>query len=196
MNKEIGQAMAPNHHLESKYRNSRMEFDKVYFWTDTIKDWKHLLKQDKYKDLIISSWQELIRRENIVIYAFVIMPNHLHVVWEMKEPNGKEMGHASFNKFTSHLIVKDLKINHPNVLPHFKVDEKERQYRIWQRDPLAILMDTKLKVEQKINYIHNNPLHERWNLASRPEEYPWSSAEFYESGKDEFGILTHYGERF
>lgn len=188
--------MAPNHHLESKYRNSRMEFDKVYFWTDTIKDWKHLLKEDKYKDLIISSWQELIRRENIVIYAFVIMPNHLHVVWEMKEPNGKEMGHASFNKFTSHLIIKDLKSNHPNVLPYFKVQEKERQYRIWQRDPLAILMDTKLKVEQKINYIHNNPLHERWNLTSRPEEYPWSSAEFYESGKDEFGILTHYSERF
>ena len=114
----------------------------------------------------------------------------------MKEPNGKEMGHASFNKFTSHLILKDLKSNHPNVLPYFKVQEKERQYRIWQRDPLAILMDTKLKIEQKINYIHNNPLHERWNLASRPEAYRWSSAEFYESGKDEFGILTHYGERF
>jgi len=193
--------MASNDHQESKYRNSRMEFDSVYFWTDTIKDWKHLLKQDKYKELIISSWQELIRRDQIIIYAYVIMPNHLHVVWEMKEPNGKEIGtptrpHASFNKFTSHLILKDLKSNHPKVLPYFKVDEKERQYRIWQRDPLAILMDSKLKVEQKINYIHNNPLHERWNLISHPESYRWSSAEFYNSGKDEFEILTHYSQRF
>lgn len=188
--------MLVHNHLESKFRNSRMEFDKVYFWTSTIKDWKHLLRQDKYKELIISSWQELIRRGQIIIYAFVIMPNHLHVVWKMTEPNGKEMPHASFNKFTSHVILKDLKANHPYVLPYFKVDEKERQYRIWQRDPLAVLMDTKLKVEQKINYIHNNPLHERWNLASYPENYRWSSAEFYRSGSDEFKILTHYGECF
>jgi len=190
------QYMASNEHQESRFRNSRMEFDLVYFWTDTIKDWKHLLKQDKYTELIISSWQELIQRDQIVIYAVVIMPNHLHVIWEMKEPNGKEMPHASFNKYTSHVILKDLKINHPKVLPYFKVDEKERQYRIWQRDPLAILMDSKLKVEQKITNIHNNPLHERWDLAYRPENYRWSSAGFYESGKDEFGILTHYNERF
>jgi putative transposase len=86
-------------HQNSKYRNSRME---VYFWTDTIKDWKHLLKQDKYKNVIISSWQELVERDKIAIYGFVIMPNHLHIVWEMKEPNGREMPHTSFNKFTSH----------------------------------------------------------------------------------------------
>ncbi|MCA0229402.1 MAG: hypothetical protein LCH91_02990 [Bacteroidetes bacterium] len=49
-----------NEHQESKFRNSRMNFDEVYFWTDTIKDWKHLLKQDKYKEWIISSWQELV----------------------------------------------------------------------------------------------------------------------------------------
>jgi putative transposase len=29
------------------------------------------------------------------------MPNHIHVIWEMKETNGKEVAHASFNKFTS-----------------------------------------------------------------------------------------------
>ena len=188
--------MASNKHRESKHRNSRMNFDEVYFWTDTIKDWKHLLKQDKYKKLIISSWQELVRREKIAIYCFVIMPNHLHIIWEMKEPNGKEMAHASFNKFTSHMILKDLRVNHPEVLSYFKVNDSERSYRFWQRDPLAIRMDSKQKMEQKINYIHNNPLQERWNLALCPEEYRWSSAEFYKSGKDEFDILTHYNERF
>ena len=183
-------------HQESKYRNSRMEFDEVYFWTDTIKDWKRLLKPDKYKEIIISSWQELADRKMISVYGFVIMPNHLHVVWEMKEPNGKEMPHASFNKYTSHMIFKDLKASHPDVLPYFKVDDPERSHRIWQRDPLAVLMDSQKKVEQKITYMHNNPLHERWNLADRPENYRWSSARFYETGVDEFGILTHYMDRF
>jgi len=173
-----------------------MEFDQVYFWTDTVKDWKYLLKQEKYKELIISSWRELSERGQVKIYGFVIMPNHLHVVWEMKEPNGKERPYASFNKYTSHYILEDLKLNHPAVLTHFRVEEKERKHRIWKRDPLAILIDSKIKVEQKINYIHNNPLQEHWSLADRPEEYLWSSAEFYEKGTDRFGFLKHYAERF
>lgn len=188
--------MAPHSHQESQFRNSRMEFDQVYFWTDTVKDWKALLKQDKYKELLIASWKELSERGQIEVYAFVIMPNHLHVVWEMKEPNGKERPYASFNKYTSHLIIDDLKLNHPAVLTHFKVEEKERKYRVWQRDALAILMHSKAMVEQKINYIHNNPLQPHWNLVARPEEYKWSSAEFYMTGVDRFGFLKHYAERF
>ncbi len=130
-----------------------MNYGEAYFWTDTIKVWKHLLKKDKYKELILSSWKELIRRQQVIIYAFVIMPNHLHVIWEMKEPNGKEMAHASFNKFTSHMILKDLRINHPNILYYFQVEETERSYRFWQRDPLAVLMDSKVKMEQKISRV-------------------------------------------
>ncbi|WP_229216501.1 transposase [Dyadobacter sp. 3J3] len=183
-------------HQENIFRNSVMEFDQVYFWTDTIKDWKNLLRQDKYKELIISSWKELIRREQIAIYAFVIMPNHLHMVWEMKDLNGKEKPYASFNKFISHQILKDLRKNHPDVLPYFEVQDTERKYRFWQRDPLAVLIDSKIKVEQKIDYIHNNPLQLKWNLADRPEKYYWSSANYYENGKDEFGIITHYKDRF
>ena len=79
------------------------------------------------------------------------------------------MPHASFNKKTAHVILKDLKLHHARVLEFFKVNEKEREYRIWQRDALAVEMDSKKKLEQKIDYIHGNPLHEKWNLAKRPE---------------------------
>ena len=114
----------------------------------------------------------------------------------MLDKNGKEMPHASFNKKVAHEIVKDLKLYHTQVLPFFKVNEKEREYRIWQRDALAIEMDTRNKVEQKIDYIHTNPLQEHWNLSKRPEDYKWSSAEFYETGIDEFGFITHYMDRY
>lgn len=173
-----------------------MNLLEVYFWTTTVKEWKYLLKQDKYKQQIIDSLKELVDKQLINVYAFVVMPNHVHLIWELKAMNGKEMPHASFNKKTAHEIIKDLKQNHPKVLPYFEVNEKERKYRVWQRDPLAILMDKKIKVEQKINYIHNNPLQEKWNLAKSPDEYYWSSAKFYESGIDDFGILTHYMEIF
>ncbi|MBC7388391.1 MAG: transposase, partial [Opitutaceae bacterium] len=106
-----------------------MVLKEVYFWTDTIKDWKKLL-QDRYKELIISDLKNLVDKELIIIYGFVIMPNHLHLLWQLKKKNGKEMPHASFNKATGHEIIKDLMLNHPKVVPHFKVEEKERSYRI------------------------------------------------------------------
>ena len=47
-------------------------------------------------------------------------------------------------------------------------------------------------MNQKLNYIHNNPINYPWNLVQYPEEYKYSSAKFYETGIDEFGLLTHY----
>ncbi|WP_339702352.1 transposase [Algoriphagus aquimarinus] len=186
-------------HQDSKYRNSRnsrMEFDSVYFWTNTIKDWKCVLENNQYKEIIISSWRELVSRGMVVVYGFVIMPNHLHVIWEMKGPNGKEMPYASFNKYTSHMIINNLNSVSPNRLSEFKVDDNDRLFRIWQRDPLAILMDSKEKLEQKLTYLHNNPLQAHWILADSPENYRWSSAMFYEKGADDFGFITHYMDRF
>ena len=100
-----------------KKRNSRIVLNEVYFWTDTVKDWKKLL-QHKYKELIISELKKLVSKELIVVYGFVIMPNHLHFIWELNKKNGKEMPHASFNKATGHEIIKDLIINHTTVLPY------------------------------------------------------------------------------
>ncbi|MBN7812957.1 transposase [Algoriphagus sp. H41] len=173
-----------------------MAFDRVYFWTDTIKDWRHILVNEEYKKLIISSLAELVNRGTILVYGFVIMPNHLHLAWEMKEMNGKETPQASFNKYTSHIISSSLKTSQPEVAEKFRVDEPDRKIRIWRRDPLAVEMDTLSKMEQKLDYIHCNPLQAHWNLAVRPEDYVWSSAGFYETGRKDYSFLTDYRERF
>ena len=153
-------------------------------------------KARQIQQLVTEILRDLVSKEFVKVYGFVVMPNHVHILWELQAMNGREMPHASFNKATAHQIVKDLKANHPLVLAHFKVDEKERQFRIWQRDPLAVVMDNKRKFEQKLNYIHNNPLAERWNLAKTPHDYFCSSASYYEKGIDHFSFLTHYQERF
>ena len=178
--------------MNTPTRNSRMELGKVYFWTDTIKDWRRLLKPDKYKQLIVEQLQWLTQRDFVTLYSYVIMPNHLHLIWRMNRKNGKEMPHASFNKWTSHHFLKDLRQHHPRVLPYFVEETTERKHRFWQRDALAVLMDYPAKFEQKLRYIHYNPLQERWSLVTRPEEYRWSSAGFYEGREDAFGIVTHY----
>ena len=79
-----------------------MELETLYFYTATITNWKKLLAKDKYKDLIISSLKYLIEKKKIVVYGYVIMPNHIHLIWELLTMNGKEMPHASFMKYTSH----------------------------------------------------------------------------------------------
>ncbi len=105
-----------------------MGLDEIYFWANTIKDWKKLLADDYYKQLIVDSLKHLTEKNKITVFAFVIMPNHIHLVWKLSEMNGKELPHASFNKFTAHEIIKDLKHRHQKMLPHFKVNEQERNY--------------------------------------------------------------------
>jgi putative transposase len=109
---------------------------------------------------------------------------------------GRWWPHASFNKFTSHQFLETLKQSDPSSLLHYVENDEERKHRFWQRDPLAICMDSKKKIEQKLDYSHLNPLQEHWNLVNKPEDYKWSSAKFYETGIDEFSIITDYRERF
>jgi putative transposase len=62
--------------------------------------------------------------------------------------------------------------------------------------PFSYLLYSRPIISQKIDYVHNNPVSGKWNLAATPEEYRFSSAAFYQSGVDEFGIVTHIGEVF
>lgn len=103
----------------------------VYFWTDTIKDWQNVFTSETYTKIVLSTLKNLKDRKLIVVYAFVIMPNHLHIIWKMEQMIGKEMPHASFNKFTSHKIFEDMKANAMSNLRNFEVDDQERKLRLW-----------------------------------------------------------------
>ncbi len=172
-----------------------MDFNTLYYYTATITEWKKLFSPDKYKDVLIESLKHLVERNKITVYGFVIMPNHIHLIWELLEMNGREKPDASFMKFTSHAIQKDLRMNHPAVLELFKVDLETRNYQFWKRNSLPILLYTPEVIYQKLNYIHNNPVQGKWMLADSPIDYKYSSAKFYETGIDEFGFLTHIGNR-
>ncbi len=82
-------------------RNSSVEIGKPYFWTATINNWYKLLDYKKLKEVIVSSLQYLSDKKKLEVYAFVIMPNHVHFIWEMLEMHGKEMPHVSFKIYRS-----------------------------------------------------------------------------------------------
>ena len=174
------------------HRNSYTELNEMYFWTIAIKEWIHLLKTDEYKVIIIESLMWLCNNDLVKIYGYVIMPNHIHLLWEQLKMNGKEFPKNSFEKFTAHQFKLNLKKADPLLLKKFKVNASDRNYNFWQRDPLAIRIFSRDMAEQKLNYIHNNPLQDHWSLCKSPEDYRFSSASFYENQQNEFGILTHY----
>ncbi len=89
------------------HRNSYTELNAVYFWTITIKDWIPLLKNDSYKEIIISSLTWLCNKKLIEIYGYVIMPNYIHLLWQQLAMNGKEFPKNSFEKYTAHLFQKN-----------------------------------------------------------------------------------------
>jgi putative transposase len=166
----------------------------IAFFTVTILEWKQLLRPDKYKDVIIDSLRFLVEKKRAIIYGFVIMPNHLHLLWKMEDPHKRENVQRDFLKYTAQQIKFDLAQNHQAVLEKFRVGAKDRQYQIWERNPLSVYCYTIPVTEQKLNYIHNNPIQEKWQLATLPESYYYSSARFYYENKDDFGFLTHYME--
>ena len=51
-----------------------------HFFTATNLEWKKLLQTDKYKDVIIDSMKFLVKDGRVIIYGFVIMPNHIHLL--------------------------------------------------------------------------------------------------------------------
>ena len=178
------------------HRNSYTELNEVYFWTITINKWQHLLKQDENKMIIINSLQWLVQKELVKIYGYVIMPNHIHLMWEQLAMNGKEFPKNSFEKFTAKTLVSNMKAGHDINLKNYSVTATDRQYNIWLRDPLAIKVFSRDMASQKLDYMHLNPMQSHWLLCNNPVDYRFSSAIFYEQNVDEFGLLTHFGEVF
>ena len=165
-----------------------------FFFTATVLNWKHFLNPDKYKDIIIESFKFLVNKNRVRIFAFVIMPNHYHTVWRINENLEKSDFQRDSMKFTGQTILIDLKSYHKEIQNSMYVGAKDRKYQFWERNPLSVPLYSQKVVEQKINYIHGNPIKPKWNFAAEQQAYKYSSAGFYYTGKDEFGFLENYLE--
>ena len=106
-----------------------------------------------------------------------------------------------FLKYTAQQMKFKLTDTNNKMLNEFLVNAKDRQYprltdgqEIWERNSLSIDLWSEAVFIQKLNYIHYNPVKDPWNLVQNPEDYKNSSAGFYETGIDQFGLLTHYSE--
>ncbi len=160
------------------------------FYTATINKWQHLLADDKHKNIIVDSLKFLVDEKRIRLNAFVIMSNHIHLIWQPMfgfTPTGIQ---SSFMKYTAQQLKRSLAKIDIEQLDSFKVNKYDREFQFWKRDSLGIELISSAVFQQKLNYIHYNPV--RAGLCVNPEDYYYSSARFYFEGTDNFGMITHY----
>jgi REP element-mobilizing transposase RayT len=89
-------------------RQAQVDVIFCYFYTDTIYQFRPLLADDILKLEVISSLRYLVEKEIIIRYGFVIMPNHIYLLWYIRKQNGKESAAGSLLKFTGHRFKKHL----------------------------------------------------------------------------------------
>ena len=103
------------------------------FFTATILEWKQLLVLDSMKQIIISSLQYLVNEGRVKIYGFVLMPNHIHLIWQIQDGHEKAKVQQSFLKYTAQQMEFALAQN-IKELEKYKVKAGDRAYQFWERN--------------------------------------------------------------
>ncbi|MFN3404151.1 MAG: transposase [Cytophagaceae bacterium] len=89
------------------------------FFTGTIRNWKNLLKPEKYKVIVLNNLQRLVKEDEIYLFAYCIMSNHIHLIWQVRNNYFSSEIQKRFLERTSKQIKNDLNENHPDVLRIF-----------------------------------------------------------------------------
>ena len=160
-------------------RNSIFEPDRPHFLTCTVVDWLPMFCSPPIVQIILDSWAYLQANGRLVIYAYVIMVNHLHLVASATDLS-KEM--ASFKSFTARQIIDYLEDNDAHrVLDqlawHKQRHKKDREYQLWQEGSHPQLIQGEAMVRQKVAYIHDNPV--KRGYVDDPTHWRYSSARNY-----------------
>jgi putative transposase len=149
-----------------------------YFVTCTITDWCEIFWSDKYCTIIISSLQYCRKVKGLYLYYYVIMPDHIHMIISSESYNISAIL-RDFKRYTSKKISSLLKEDRSfEILSRFSKAANRtidnNRYRVWQEGfhPKAIVSEPMLN--QKIEYIHLNPVKKRF--VKEPEDWKYSSA--------------------
>ncbi len=159
------------------------------FITVTCYEWLPLISASTEKEIILQSLQFLTEQNKINVYAFVLMDNHFHLIWRIRQGFKRADVQRDFLHFTAKEILKNLKIKDDELVQKIEVNLKDRKYQVWQRNSLSIGLRRKKVYEQKLNYIHNNPV--KTGLCVLGEDYKYSSAKYYRLNEKNWDFLIN-----
>lgn len=156
--------------------------DQLYFVTLTIVDWIDLFTRRLYNECIVENLAYCQQHKKLNIYAYVLMTNHLHMIANVE---GGKLSDVlrDFKTFTSKQLYQLININAQEsrkdwLLKAFeragKHNPQNKQHQLWQNGNYPVLLYTLEVIQQKIDYIHNNPV--KAGFVGSAHEYWYSSA--------------------
>jgi REP element-mobilizing transposase RayT len=159
--------------------------DKAYFITITTVVWVDVFTRKNHREAIIESLKYCQKQKGLEIYAYVLMPSHLHMICRAKEGFSLSDIMRDFKKFTSKKIITNIQEEPESrrewmlevfskACEHFK---REQDYKVWQDGYHAEEVSSNNFIYQKLNYIHENPVKD--GIVGKPEDYLFSSARNY-----------------
>lgn len=168
------------------------------FVTLTVVDWVDVFIRKTYKDIIIESLRHCQKEKGLIIYGYVIMSSHLHMIVEAGGSIPLSDILRDFKKFTAKAILRE--IEHGGyesrkewMLHRFAYRGHQaagnRQYQFWQSDNHPILLYTLPVIAQKLRYIHANPVKEGWVLEAEHYRYSSASNYAYETGMLDVAVI-------
>ena len=163
--------------------------------TASVVGWKCLFVESKYANTLLNSLAWMQQQKRILLFAFVIMPSHLHAILKPEDITIGEVV-QQFGSFTAHEILKKLQEqNRKELLDLFsqKKRDQRHEHSIWQ-DIQAKNIYSMSVLQQKMEYIHQNPVSKDWMLTKDRADYLYSSAGYYDYGRKPIIEITDINE--
>ena len=172
-----------------------------FFITFTCYKWLPLIAITNGYDLVYN-WFNILKANGHFITGYVIMPNHVHATIafrETKKSINTIIGDGK--RFMSYEIVKRLTASSQTAILQqlqdgVNISDKKRGklHEVWEDSFDWKECRSNDFVNQKLNYMHNNPCNGKWNMAANAYSYPHSSAKFYITGEQGMYPVTNFME--
>ena len=150
-----------------------------YFVTFTVHQWVDVFTRNEYKDILVENLKFCQQEKGLLIYAWVIMPNHIHLILRSTKVALSDII-RDFKKFTAKKIYTAIK-NNPKESRKNRMCwllNKEGSVWFWEEGYHGEEIVSKKFFDSKLNYIHQNPV--RAGIVEKEEEYLYSSCgQFY-----------------
>ncbi len=164
--------------------------DGTYFVTFSVVGWVDVFTRNEYRNILIDSFKYCIKHKGLVIHAWVIMTNHVHMIISRKGQMPLEYIMRDMKKFTSVEIASAIENSRNESRKDWmmkifeaygKANSNNVKFQFWQQDNHPIELSSNEEIEQKLDYIHENPVVQ--GFVNTAECYDWSSAIDYSGGK-------------
>jgi REP element-mobilizing transposase RayT len=163
--------------MEKRYRIE----GSIYYITSVIYNRLKIFTQPSFVIPIIDSLNYYRFQYACKIIGFVIMFDHIHLLLYPQEEKSITEFMRDFKRFTSGRITRQAKLENKKewveIFEKSGAETERAEYKVWQDSFWEQSIFTESFLQQKLDYIHLNPV--RAGIVESALDYPYSSCRNY-----------------